>query len=63
MSLAGQKPKASLRADVFRFASDSGLKSDTARGPKSATSGHFSAGHLTRRWNPMTVKRTIAATA
>jgi len=28
-----------------------------------ATSGHFSAGHLTRRWHPMTVKRAIAATA
>ena len=25
--------------------------------------GHFSAGHLTRRWHPMTVKRAIAATA
>jgi hypothetical protein len=30
---------------------------------QSATSGHFSAGHLTRRWHPMTVKRAIAATA
>jgi hypothetical protein len=28
-----------------------------------ATSGHFSAGHLTKRWRPMTVKRAIAATA
>jgi hypothetical protein len=27
------------------------------------TSGHFSSGHLTRRWHPMTVKRAIAATA
>jgi hypothetical protein len=31
--------------------------------PVRATSGHFSAGHLTKRWRPMTVKRAIAATA
>ena len=35
----------------------------TAGPYKGATSGHFSAGHLTRRWHPMTVERAIAATA
>src|ERR1700682_5646700 len=33
MSQMGQKAKYSLRADVFRFAPDSGLKSDIAGGP------------------------------
>jgi hypothetical protein len=63
MSQLGQNRKSSRRAYVFRFTPESGLKSDIARGPKSATSGHSSAGHLTRRWHPMTVKRAIAATA
>jgi hypothetical protein len=31
MSELGQKAKYSLRADVFRFVSESGLKSDIAR--------------------------------
>jgi hypothetical protein len=35
----GQKAKYSLRAHVFRFAPDSGLMSDIARGPKDARSG------------------------
>src|ERR1700730_12982184 len=30
---------------------------------KRATSGRFSAGHLTRRWHPMAVKRAIGGTA
>jgi hypothetical protein len=33
MSLAGQKAKYSLGADVFRFAPESGLKSDIAPCP------------------------------
>jgi len=40
MSELGQKAKYSLRADVFRFAPDSGLMSDIAGGPFSAKPGH-----------------------
>jgi hypothetical protein len=43
MSETGQKAKYSLRADVFRFAPESGLKSDIAPCPKSAMSGHGGA--------------------
>jgi hypothetical protein len=39
MSQLGQKAKYSLRADVFRFAPESGLKSDIAPCPKSAKPG------------------------
>jgi hypothetical protein len=35
----GQKAKYSLRADVFRFAPESGLKPDIAPCPKSANNG------------------------
>jgi hypothetical protein len=46
-----------------------GLPSDSFRSgwmpitEEAATSGHFSAGHLTKRCRPMTVKRAITGTA
>jgi hypothetical protein len=43
-SAKGQKAKYSLGADVFRFAPESGLKSDIAPSPKSATSRHCGHG-------------------
>jgi hypothetical protein len=39
MAQKGQKAKYSLRADVFRFAPESGLKSDITPCPVRATSG------------------------
>jgi hypothetical protein len=45
------------------FTTANGHRPPGRSGPKSATSGHSSAGHLTKRWHPMTVKRAIAATA
>jgi len=42
---------------------ESGRQSHAPPCPLRATSGHFSPGHLTKRWRPMTVKRAIAATA
>jgi hypothetical protein len=42
-SLLGQKAKYSLGVDVFRFAPESGLKSDIAPCPKGAKSGSRSA--------------------
>ena len=39
MSESGQKAKYSQRADVFRFAPESGLNSDIAGGPVRATTG------------------------
>jgi hypothetical protein len=44
MSELGQKAKYSLGADVFRFAPESGLKSDIAACLKRATSRHCGHG-------------------
>jgi hypothetical protein len=44
MSLVGQKAKYSLRADVFRFTLESGLKSDIPPCPKSAMCGRLRVG-------------------
>jgi hypothetical protein len=43
MSQTGQKAKYSLRADVFRFGPESGLKTDIAPCPKSANKRHQNA--------------------
>src|SRR5512141_1759480 len=40
-SAPGQKAKCSVRANVFRFAPESGLKSNTTQGLKRADNGHF----------------------
>src|SRR5450756_1561170 len=59
---AAGRPNAKLKSD-FRCYPNNGHAATASAGPFCATSGHFSAGHLTRRWHPMTVKRAIAATA
>jgi hypothetical protein len=47
MSPSGQKAKYSLRADVFRFTPESGLKSDIAPCSFRATSGLCTAANRT----------------
>jgi hypothetical protein len=44
-SALGQKLKSSMRAHVFRFTPESGLKSDIAGGPKRAKGRHFEVAH------------------
>jgi len=59
----GSKAEVARRAQHFRSTLKSRHRWAAPACPFGATSGHFSAGHLTRRWHPMTVKRAIAATA
>jgi hypothetical protein len=53
MSAMGQKAKYSLRADIVRFAPESGLKSDIAGGPFRANRRHWLHSVGDRSQNPM----------
>src|SRR6478735_6041184 len=65
MSVTGQKAKYSLGADVFRFAPESGLKSDIAPCPKGAMCGRLRVGksflHVLQHWSVQPCVRPVDA--